>query len=655
MTGPPAIAPRADRIYLGWEYTQRHPDPGPPPERLARPGLEQLNPGWVTAQQREERRLNQPLRLGGALGLGLAGLTATLGVLGALNAALTMAGLAGALVLAAWCVRGLWRGRRQLRARIAREQQRVARARAVQDRRWRVRQHEHDRRLRDWQARSHAFRAQPRWYGVALPADIDRVDVAGGTLGGWSALLTMLAGLRLAAGGEVTVLDLAEGAAAQDLLRAAALAGARPLVWVLPADLPRCDLGLGLPPEALADVLAVAASAGGDPASPPDPSAVAQDTAILERIAEVLGGQPGVAELVAGLRALAQVGDPHAGLRAGLLSEAQAESIAGLYGPAASGRVTERALALEARLGKLAVLGSAPARLPPSRLRVLAVDATAGLAQAQTLGSYLTAALTHLLRAQPGPGPAWQHTVLVTGAETLRGDMLDRLSGACEATGTGLVLAYRSLPPHVRGRLGRGNAAVAFMRLGNADDARAASEQIGTEHRFVVAQLTDTVGASVTDTAGQAYTSTVGTATSAGASRSASQSSGQGEGRGASWAGFSPFAPRTASVHGETSHSVTASDSVSLTEGINRGTAWGEQTARAVGANRALAQASQRLREFLVEQHELQQLPPSAVIVSYASPAGRRVVLADANPGILGLPAATLHPGDEGLPWIHSA
>jgi hypothetical protein len=277
----------------------------------------------------------------------------------------------------------------------------------------------------------------------------------------------------------------------------------------------------------------------------------------------------------------------------------------------------------------------------------VAVDAAAGLAEAQTLGGYLAAALTYLLRGQPGPGPAWQHTVLVSGAETLRGDVLDRLAGACEASGTGLVLAYRSLPPHVRGRLGRGNAAVAFMRLGNADDARAASEQIGTEHRFVVAQLTDTVGSSVSDTAGQAYTSTVGTASSAALSRSASQSSGQSGGRGRSWAGSSPFAPRTASAHGETSYSAGSSDSVSLTEGINRGTSWGQQTALAVGTNRALAQASQRSREFLVEQHELQQLPPSAVIVSYASPAGRRVVLADANPGILGLRTATLHTLDE--------
>jgi hypothetical protein len=654
VTSPP---PRADRIYLGWEYAQPHPDPGPPPERPALPGPAQLNPGWVAAQHREERRLSRPLRLGGGFGLGLAALTAALGALGVLSAALTTVGLACSLLLAGWCARGVWHGRHELRALVTREERRVARARAVQDRHWPGWQQEHGRRLRDWQARGRRFHDQPRWYGVALAADLDRVDVAGGTLAGWSALLTMLAGFRLAAGGEVTVLDLGAGAVAQDLLRAAARAGADPLVWLLPADLARFDLGRGLPMAALADVLAVAAAAGGDPASPPDPAGVAQDTAILERVAGVLsdqpsvaailGDQPSVAGLVAGLRALAQVGHPHQDIRAGLLSEAQAESIAGLYGQAAAGRVTDRALALEAQLRKLASLGTSPVRLPPSRLRVVAVDAAAGLAEAQTLGGYLAAALTCLLRAQPGPGPAWQHTVLVSGAETLRGDVLDRLAGACEASRTGLVLAYRSLPPHVRGRLGRGNAAVAFMRLGNADDARAASEQIGTEHRFVVAQLTDTVGSSVSDTAGQAYTSTVGTASSAGLSRSASRSSGQSGGRGRSWAGSSPFAPRTASAHGETSYSAGISDSVSLTEGINRGTSWGQQTALAVGANRALAQASQRSREFLVEQHELQQLPPSAVIVSYASPAGRRVVLADANPGILGLPTATLHTLDD--------
>jgi hypothetical protein len=656
VTGPP---PRADRIYLGWEFAPRHPDPGPPPSRPAPPGPEQVNPGWVAAQHHEERRLSRPARAGGALSLALAGLAGALGAAGLLNAALTGTGIACCLVLVASCAWSVWHGARDLRVALAREERRVARARAVRDRQLSGWQDEHTRQLRDWQARHRAFSSQPQWYGVGLPAGIDRMDVAGGTLAGWSALLAMLAGLRLAAGGEVTVLDFSAGAVARDLLAAARASGIDPLVWVLPSDLPRFDLGAGLPGSVLAAVLGVAATAAGDPAVPADP---AQETAILERLAAVLhpaagGGsvaaQPGVdgpsiAQLAAGLRVLAQVGQPGADVRRGLLTEAQAEAISGLYGRAAADRVTERALALEAKLGKLASLGTHPVPLPAGRLRVVAVDRLAGVTDSQVLSSYVTAALTQLLRGEPPrTGPPWRHTVLIAGAEQLRGDLLDRLCDACETTGTGLVLAYRSLPGHVRARLGRGNTAVAFMRLGNADDARVASEQLGTEHRFVIAQLTDTVGASVSDTADQAYTSTVGNASSVSVSVTRSVNSGRSGGRGRNWTGFGAFAPPAVSVHGERSSSAGISDAVSSTEGSNEATAWGAQTAQAIGACNSLARTSQRSRELLVEPHELQQLPPSAVIVSYASAAGRRVVLADANPGIGGLPSATLRGRDE--------
>jgi hypothetical protein len=64
-------------------------------------------------------------------------------------------------------------------------------------------------------------------------------------------------------------------------------------------------------------------------------------------------------------------------------------------------------------------------------------------------------------------------------------------------------------------------------------------------------------------------------------------------------------------------------------------------TSKATGDSESLALALQRSREFLVEQHELQQLPASAMIITYAGPAGRRVVMADVNPGIGGLSAAT--------------
>jgi hypothetical protein len=653
VTGAPF---RADRVYLGWEYAPQYPDPGPPPPDPSPPGPQRLDPGWLAAQHREERRLSRPARLGGALSLALAGLTGVLGALGLLNASLTATGIGCFLVLAGFCARDVWRGARVLHAAVAAEERRVARARAVQEAGLAGWQDEHARQQRDWQARGHVFRSQLQWYGVALPAGIDRIDVAGGTLAGWSALVTMLAGLRLAAGGAVTVLDFSAGAVAQDLLAVAHGRGIDPLVWVLPGDLPRLDLGAELPGAALADVLAVAATAAGDPATPADP---APEHAILERIAGVLGEPPSIARLAAGLRVLAQVGSPGEDVRRGLISDAQAEAISGLYGQAAADRVIiERALALEAKLRTLASLGSARAALPASRLRVVAVDRAAGVADAPVLAGYVTAALTQLLRGEPPPGVGgqrWRHTVVVCGAEKLRGELLDRLCDACESTGTGLVLAYRSLPAHVRERLGRGHAAAAFMRLGNTGDAKVASEQIGTEHRFVVAQLTDSVGASVTETAGQAYTSTVGTASSVSLSTSRSETTGQSGGGGRSWSGWSAFAPRTGSVHDETSYSVGLSGSVSTTGGLTAGTSWGWQTAQAVGTNNSLARTSQRTREFLVEPHELQQLPPSALIVSYPSPAGRRVVLADANPGILGLPAATLRGRDEDGPALAMA
>jgi hypothetical protein len=253
------------------------------------------------------------------------------------------------------------------------------------------------------------------------------------------------------------------------------------------------------------------------------------------------------------------------------------------------------------------------------------------------LGTYLAVALTHALRGAP-PGRPWQHTLFVLGAERLRGDVLDRLCDACESTGTGLVLAYRTIPPQVRQRLGRGNAAVAYMRLGNAEDARAASEQLGAEHRFVLSQLTETVGVSVTDTTAGTYTSTAGSVSSLATSWSASTSRGTGHGRASQ--GILPSAG-TSSRNVQTSDSSGTSESESASAGISTSTSWGMTTSRATGDSESLAFALQRSREFLVEQHELQQLPASAMIITYAGPEGRQVVMADANPGIGGLSAAT--------------
>jgi hypothetical protein len=301
--------------------------------------------------------------------------------------------------------------------------------------------------------------------------------------------------------------------------------------------------------------------------------------------------------------------------------------------------VVERAWVLESQLRKLAAVGTSPVPQPPSALRVVAVGQHAGSVEGKVLATYLAVALTHSLRGAR-PGRPWQHTVFALGADRLRGDTLDRLSDACESTGTGLVLGYRSVPPHVKQRLGRGNAAVAFMRLGNAEDAKAASEQLGTEHRFVLSQLTETVGLSVTDTTATSYTSTAGATSSLAASWSASEAATRSTGRGRTGQGVLPL-PANVSHNAQTSDSVSTGESESVSSGISTSTAWGLTTSKATGDSESLALALQRSREFLIEQHELQQLPASAMIVTYAGPGGRRVVLADANPGISGLGAAT--------------
>ena len=625
------------RLCLGWQYATPHPVPGPAPRRPTPPEQERLNPDWAAAQRREESLLNRPLKAVFAIAAVIGLAATTLGAVGWLG--VLVAGLVAicCALIAAVSGYAIWQGQRALRARLAEERARVGTMRAAQESRLFAWQAEHAARVREWQALRFAYEHQKRWYAVCVPEGVHRVDVAGGTLSGWSAMLTTAGANRLAAGGEITVLDLSEGSVALDLIGWARASGIDPLVWVLPEDLPRLDLGTGLAKEALADVLSQVASVTDEQGSARD---LSLEAAILERVIDILGGQATVAGVAAGLRALAQVGDPREDVAAGLITSGQADRLTAMFGPGVTDRVVlERAWILEAQLRKLAAVGTALVPLPRSALRVVAVGQRAGAAGSKVLATYLTVALTHLLREQPGrPG---QHTLFVLGADKLRGDTLDRLTDVCERSATGLVLAYRSIPPHVRQRLGRGNAAVAFMRLGNAEDAKAASEQLGTEHRFVLSQLTETIGVSVTDTTSSAYTSTTGsvssTATSWSQSDGLSRSSGHGHSDG------SLLLPSRASFSRsvQTSDSRSVSESESVSAGVSTSTAWGMTTSKATGDSESLALALQRSREFLVEQHELQQLPTSAMIITYAGPAGRQVVMADANPGIGGLSAAT--------------
>ncbi|GII57528.1 hypothetical protein Pth03_59170 [Planotetraspora thailandica] len=593
---------QADRIYLGWQYALLHPDPGPPPKRPAREDVADdaakaaVDAEWVQRERLQEHMLNRPVRIFRTfMGVVAAGIL-VLGVSGILTWSFVMLGLVAAGGVAGICTYAIHQGNRAVGARVSERHAREQRERDRRDRDIVTAQEEHAAKYRDWAEKKNRYDKQVNWYAVAVPDEIDRVDVAGGTLPGWSALITLIGATRLYSGGHLTVLDLSEGAIAKDLIELAKRGGDDPLVWVLPVDLPRLDLGATLKPEAFADVLAHVVSVSEETSRD-----IGFDNAILERVLEVLGENATISQVTAALRALAQVGDPRDDLKYGLLTATQLERIGTLFGRGVADRVViERAWALESQLRKLETLGSEAVQLPPARLRVVSMDRQAGVFGNRVLGTYVATALTHILRQSPASERPWYHTIIVAGADKLRGDVLDRLMDACETSRTGLVLTYRSLTPTVRERLGRGHAAVAFMRLGNAEDARVASEHVGTEHRLELAHLTETFSSSVNPPSGF-YTSTVG------AGRTGPEEKGEGD----------------------------------LREDITESTEWGRS------APQVSEGVLQRSREFLVEPHQLQQLPTTSVIVTHATAEGRQVRLADANPAILTFPKTTLGEFEE--------
>jgi hypothetical protein len=640
---PPRGRLRADLIYLGWQPVPAVAEPVPPLRLKASAELDGVSADWMAAQRREYRRLSRPSRVGAAASVAVAGGITAAWLTGVVVGAFVPPGALAAACVAAWCAHASWRQRRVLGEQLRAEELRVAAFADAQRNQLAATAARRAREASVWKQRSTAMRLQPRWYPVTMPTTVHRIDIAGGTLAGWSAVLTMIAAPRLAAGAEVTVLDLTEGGVATDLLAVARGGGVAPLVWVLPGDLPQLDLGTQLAPDILADVLAQTVNAADGPAGPgaavrADP---AGDAALIAGVFQALGGNATMPQLIAALRALGQIGGPAEHLGRGGLAHNQLASLTNLAGRAAGHLAAERAWAIEARLRALAALGTSAVSVPASPLTVAWLDRRAAVVTNAAIRAYLAIALTAALRQAPA-GTFWQRTICLLGAERLPGGVLDRLCDAAEVAGAGLVLCYRSIPPHVRERLGRGDAAVGFMRLGNADDARFAAEHIGTEHRFVVSQLTDTVGSSVTDTLGMSYTSTVGTADSVTGSDSVTQTAGRSRGRRTGAVGPSPIADVSGSASLDTSASAAVCDSRSITAGISTGTSWGWTTSRAIGGTDSAGMTMQRSRESLVEQHELQQLPQSAVLLCYPGPGGREVRLADANPAIIGLPNATL-------------
>ncbi len=171
----------------------------------------------------------------------------------------------------------------------------------------------------------------------------------------------------------------------------------------------------------------------------------------------------------------------------------------------------------------------------------------------------------------------------------------------------------------LREHLGSSDSVAVLMRLGNAQDAAAAAEFIGRGHRFVLSELTAQIG----------RTSTSGSSTSTGDAIGTTATKGTNRGHG----------PGT----GSSSRSRSLAES--QTRSWQKTASWSQVESTVTGETRS------RVYEFMVEPTAIQALPATAFILIETGDIGRRVVVADCNPGICLLDRVAAEPRLAPTSW----
>ncbi|QVQ50630.1 hypothetical protein J4H86_17205 [Spiractinospora alimapuensis] len=597
MDGASDRSTRSDAVYLGWRHTILAPDPGAPPKRPTPGDILQVSDEWLAEQRREGTTTNRPLWLA-ALGLVLmVVLWPVLGQLRILPGVLVVVLVALSVLLAVPLAVALWQGHSVTRARMAAERERVAARQESAERELRDRQREHAERYREWQQRKQAFEAQPRWYTVTVPRRHSRVDLIGGTDAGWAAVLTTMAGSRLRSGADVTILDLTGRAVASGLVALSRACGIPTAVRVVPADVSRLGLGTDLPPRAFAEVLARVARIQ-------DPNrSLDADRGLLAPLVELVG-----VDVPAILTALATVGgdtdadtlwsnaEDAATLRATLREQLGEDR-----------RTRDRAWGLQQLLTPLESLGTRLAGADPTQLTVVATDRGSGRSATALFGGYVASVMAERLRAGEDQEPdPWWHTVIVCGAEHLGGAEIDHLTAAADRSGAGVVF--------LRGRVVEDghhpadNSMVLAMRMPDALSARIAAERLrgsgGDPAALTPHPLTEIVGEALRDSVPSSYRPDSVTVDTGGYPR------------------------------------MNAGKLVAPLEYVRQvrtATSWGRTTRQAEEIDSA-DPLGDTGRAVEVDEKGLRTLPFTALVAR--EPDG--LVLVDANPGIMGLPTATL-------------
>lgn len=599
----------------GWEYVFEGP-PRPSPLLNSEPRWQEptaLSKGHVAMRVRAAHNHSE---LYGKIG-------AVLAVIGFL-AFLTGGRVGGAVMLLLACLFALLYFKPVIEA-SARAREEVATWRRTREEGWKayraahrtwkdaVRQHDDDERYR--------YEVGTMWCPLQPEQPPPRVDVFGGLLDGWAALVTTMGTSLLGSGSDLLVLDLT-GQDVSAELRVLASEQGRRVEHVAALDETALLDPLGrLTTDEAVDVLARTVHGGrGDDAEASD--LLALDSELLERVVVCLDDSPTLERIVAGLAALsARAADgPDSPLSVDEQNRLRHELDAVEDNPDLKRRLT----VVLARLRPLRDVGSGitidgTATVRPSFLEgrsaglaVVTVD-DRGDRRVESMQCLLFHATT-LGLGRNSAHPLGRRVFVVAGADRLGRDSLEAASLRARRAGVRLVYMFSHLRESVVDLLGGQGSTSLLMQLGSSSEASAAADFVGRQHKYVLSQLTHSVGETITEGSGTTET------WQEGESETFTQTKGRSKTRGA---GLMP--------------NVTKSRSVSESLSTSRSHSWAETRNISESLSSQEGETVARSYEYSIEPTTFQSLPPTAFIAVMRFGENRHVVAADCNPGILQL------------------
>lgn len=479
--------------------------------------------------------------------------------------------------------------------------------------RWRRAERAHQRAVRAWERRQEQRRQQadaytgPVWQPVRLRSGATRIDVFGGTGDGWASLLTTFGASALQARNSVVVLDFTDEDVANPLGRYAVERGHRATMLDFPADLAYSGLLDGVSADDVAEILAAAIR-------PPNTAPGSEDQRALD--AELL--ELAAARLDKGItlerlsQALNVLRHTHGAERSGALTDHEVNELGRVAD--ATGESDRNLQFLANELSYLARGAVTTRRVPPVATEVPPtpgnwwdvpglIVATCSLPHARRRAAMQRVLFERVLHELSGRHPFAHHRVLVVaGADGIGRDRLTEMALQARRRGIRLIFIMERLHGDLRELIGTAHSAAILMQLGHDQDAAAAAEFIGRDHKFTLSQLTVEFGEQF--------------------NWSDSDSTGGGEdiahNRGGSrkWNEF---------FDKEKSRSVT----------VSRSSAWNRTTTVGGGYSEGRNEVTSREYEFIVEPTRFQALPPTAFCLVEPTGEQRRIVFGDCNPGIV--------------------